>query len=60
MGSEEQPDEVNDARKLTVSGVELATKKAASNRVREGGLNDCLAMDTDFYQRDVYDEYTSS
>ena len=49
-GSEEQSDQVHDAHNLTVSGAELVTKKAASNR-GEGG--DGLAIDADFYQRDV-------
>ena len=35
-GSEEQPDEVHYAWKLTASGEELGTEKAASNRGREG------------------------
>ena len=51
-GSKEQPDEVHDARNMMASVAELATKKAASNRVRVGG-SDSLAMDADFYQRDV-------
>ena len=37
---------------MMASVAELATKKAASNRVRVGG-SDSLAMDADFYQRDV-------
>ena len=32
--SEKHPEEVQDARKLTMSGAELATEKAESNRVR--------------------------
>ena len=52
IGSYEQPAEVHDARKLTASRADLATEKAVSNR-GGGGRNDGLAMDSNFYQRDV-------
>ena len=52
-GSEEQPDNDHDAQKLLASGSYLETKKEASNRMRGGGWNNGLAMDADFYQREV-------
>ena len=39
-GSEEQPDKIHYARKLTASGSELAIERMASNRGREGHSND--------------------
>ena len=52
-GSEEQPEDVNNAQNQTAIGEELATKKAECNRVRGGVGNDSLAMDDNFYQRGV-------
>ena len=59
-GSEEQPDKIHYARKLTASGSELAIERMASNRER-GGAETMVSQWTPISTKGTfYDKYTSS